>query len=154
MPQDRIEHRLGITAPAHVIWEIISDLAGWSAWNPSYAKASGRLSIGAPISLDATFPDVEPMHINGTIVDWVPDIQLLWKARLPMFGRSLRYLEIDKLGDANCVFANGELLDGFGARYVPLRKRRAAHRGYEAMNHALKARAEAAWRNAGRAPTS
>jgi hypothetical protein len=154
MPQDRIEHRLGIATPPDVIWGIISDLAGWSAWNPSYARASGRLSIGAPIALDATFPGVKSMHSEGRIVDWVPDIQLLWRVKLPMFGRSLRYLEIEKLGDTNCIFANGEILEGFGARYVSQRQRAAAYRGFEAMNLAVKARAEQMWRAARQAPTS
>ena len=34
----RVEHRMGVPAPASVIWEVLSDLPGWSAWNPIYPK--------------------------------------------------------------------------------------------------------------------
>ena len=30
----KIEHRIGIQAPADVIWEILADIPGWEAWNP------------------------------------------------------------------------------------------------------------------------
>jgi hypothetical protein len=42
----KIEHRIGIAAPAEVIWEILADVPGWEAWNPLYTKASGVIRIG------------------------------------------------------------------------------------------------------------
>src|SRR5262245_6601842 len=48
----RVEHRIGIQAPAEVIWELISDVGGWSSWNPLYAKASGSLHIGEILDLE------------------------------------------------------------------------------------------------------
>lgn len=153
MPTVRIENRLGVAAPAHVVWEAMADLERWGEWNPSYAKAAGRMAIGAQITLDATFPDVAPERTVGTIVDWVPDAQLLWKRKRGFMASSLRYVEIDKLSDHGCILANGEIIEGFGARFVPGRERRAAYRAFEAMNEALKVRAEAMWREAGANPT-
>lgn len=154
MPQIRIEHRLGVSAPAYAVWEAVNDLSQWAEWNPVYASASGRLSIGAPITVETRFPDMPPQTIAGTLVDWVPDAQLVWRAKLGRFTNSLRYIEIEKLSDHGCILANGEIIDGFGARYISPRRRRSAYQAYEQMNEALKARAEARWRETLRAPTS
>lgn len=154
MPQVRIEHRLGVAAPAEVVWEVISDLDRWDEWNPSYSKASGRLSIGAALSLDATWPGVKPHRHEGTIIDWVPDTQLLWREKAGFMATSLRYIEIDKLSDHGCVLASGEILDGWGVRYLSRQRKASAYRAYEAMDEALKDRAEKLWRERSRAPTS
>lgn len=153
MPTIRIENRLGVAAPAHTVWQVVADLEHWGEWNPAYAKAAGRLSIGAPIVLDATFPGVSPRQLSGTVVDWVPDIQLVWKSKAGFMATSLRFIEIEKLSDHGCILANGEIVEGFGARYLSNRDRRAAQRAYEAMNEAIKARAEEMWRRAGGRPT-
>jgi hypothetical protein len=154
MPQVRIEHRLGVAAPAEVIWEVVSNLEGWSAWNPSYSAASGRLSIGAPLSLDATWPGVHPRRHEGTIVDWVPHTQLLWREKAGFMASSLRYIEIDELSDHGCILASGEILDGWGVRYLSGKRRSSAYRAFEAMDEAIKDRAEALWRERSKAPTS
>jgi len=154
MPQVRIEHRIGVAAPAEVIWEVVSDLDRWADWNPSYARASGRLSIGAALSLDATWPGMKPHHHQGTIIDWVPDTQLLWREKAGFMASSLRYIEIDKLSEAGCVLASGEILDGWGVRYLSGRRKASAYRAYEAMDEAIKDRAEALWRERSETPTS
>jgi hypothetical protein len=154
MPQVRIEHRIGVAAPAEVIWEVISDLERWADWNPSYAYAAGRLSIGAPLSLEATWPDMKPRRHEGTIIDWVPDTQLLWQEKAGFMASALRYVEIDKLSETGCILASGEILEGFGVRYLSGRRKRSAYRAFEAMDEAIKARAEALWRDRSQAPTS
>lgn len=154
MSQVRIEHRLGVAAPAEVIWEVVSDLERWADWNPSYSKASGRLSIGAAISLDAKWPGMQPHRHEGTIIDWVPDTQLLWREKAGFMANSLRYIEIDKLSDHGCVLASGEILDGWGVRYLSGRRKSAAYRAFEAMDEAIKTRAESLWQARSRAPTS
>jgi hypothetical protein len=74
--------------------------------------------------------------------------------RLSMFGglaSVTHYIEIEQLDASSCIVANGEIIDGFLAPFVPVRGLR---RGLHEMNLALKAAAEAAWRDEGRAPTS
>jgi hypothetical protein len=154
MGQIRIEHRLGVAAPAEVIWEVISDLARWGEWNPAYSKAEGRLSIGAPITLHATYPGLSPHRYEGSIIDWVPDTQLLWQGKLGFMARYMRFVEIDKLSDTGCIVANGEIIDGFGTRYISRQRRASTHRAFEAMDEAIKTRAEAMWRDRSRAPRS
>jgi len=151
----RIEHRLGIPAPAHVVWQALSDLAAWEQWNPIYPKAVGRLTIGGRLEITEALPGCEPVQITPTVVDWVPDAQILWRMSQSWgFLKRLRYFEIDALSDEGCIFANGEDWYGRPARYVTVAQRRAMREGFEALSEALKARALAIWRQARAAPTS
>ena len=151
----RIEHRLGIPAPPHVVWQVLSDLDGWEAWNPLYPRCEGKLSIGGQLAVTEAIPGFEPALIMPTVVDWVPDEQIVWRLSQSFgFLRRLRYFEIEKLSDEGCIFANGEDWYGRPARYVSPAKRRAMREAFEALGEALKTRAVAAWQGEASAPTS
>ncbi len=151
----RVEHRLGIPAPAHVIWEVLADLEGWGAWNPLYPKVEGQLRIGSQLTITEQFPGFDPEVITPTVVDWVPDAQIIWRLSQSYgFLKRLRYFEIEKLSEAGCIFANGEDWYGRPARYVSPARRRAMREGLAALGEALSVRALAVWREQGGAPTS
>jgi hypothetical protein len=147
----RIEHRIGVQAPAEVIWARIYDLERWSEWNPLYPRAAGEIRIGRPLSLTLAIPGQPQRPIQPVVLEWVPDEQLHW--RLSLMGglvRTVRYIEIEQLAEASCIVSNGEIFGGWMGPVLARRMGRAIHRGFIAMNEALKARAEADWR-AGRA---
>ena len=151
----RIEHRLGIPAPAHAVWQVLADLEAWGQWNPIYPRVQGRLTIGGQLEITEAIPGAEPGQIAATVVDWVPDFQILWRLsqKLGLLKR-LRYFEIDAVGEEGCIFANGEDWYGRPARYVTPAQRRAMREGFEALGEALKARALAIWREGAATPTS
>lgn len=150
----RVEHRIGIQAPVDIIWEILADIPGWESWNPLYPKAAGELRIGEILELTVALPGEPLRHIEPVIFDWTPNDQIHW--RLSMMGglvQSVRFLELEVLGDASCIFSNGELFTGLLGGAVANSKRRAIRKGFTAMGEALAARAEATWRSRGGAPT-
>jgi hypothetical protein len=151
----RIEHRLGIAAPAEVIWEVISDLERWAEWNPLYVQAQGRLRIGGQLTLTEAIPGREHKTITPSVVDWVPDAQILWRMS-ETFGllKRLRYFEIETLSEEGCIFANGEDWFGRPARYVAPAHRRAMRQGFEALGEAVRERALQLWRDAQPEPIS
>ena len=142
----RIEHRLGIAAPAPVVWEALSDLDRWSEWNPLYPQVDGELRIGAELHLTEAPAGREPGPLRAKVLDWVPNEQILWTAS-ERWGlvRRLRYLEIEKLSEEGCIFANGEDWSGRLARYVDRGRRRALYDGMAAMSEALRDRALGLW---------
>jgi hypothetical protein len=151
----RIEHRLGVPAPVHVVWQVLSDLESWADWNPFYVKAEGALRIGGQLRLTQAPPGQPQEVITPTILDWVPDAQILWRlSQSSGFVQRTRYLEIDKLSEEACIFSNGEDWAGFATRFVGKDLRRATRAGFEAMGEALRDRAVALWRSQGGAPTS
>lgn len=142
----RVEHRIGIQAPAEVIWEVVHDIGRWEEWNPTYPKAAGVIRIGETLDLTLALPGEPPQQITPKVLDWVPNEQLHW--RLTLMGgliKTLRYIEISPVSETGCIVDNGELFGGLMGRSLGRRVGRTVRRGFEAMNEALKARAEAAW---------
>ena len=140
----QIEHRIGVQSPASAVWRHLGDFTAWPEWNPMYPKASGRLQIGAPLSLDEVVPGSRSEAITASVVDWVPEAQIVWTRK--MWGgmvQRTRYFEIQALTEQGCVFSNGELFEGFAARFIPRRVRRALRNGFTGVGESLKARSEA-----------
>jgi hypothetical protein len=150
----RIEHRIGIPAPANVVWQVLSDLQGWARWNPLYRDVRGELHIGDVWRMTVLAPGEPPEPIAATLVDWVPDAQLLLETKSRGFIRRVRYLEIEKLDEESSIFSNGEDWWGRFARYVPARRRRALRAGFQAMSEALSAEALERWTRQRQATTS
>jgi hypothetical protein len=139
----RLEHRIGVRAPASEIWRVLADLDGWSNWNPMYPEASGHLRIGTKLSLTETVPGQPPDQIAPEVVDWVPDSQILWRGKtFAGLVRRLRYLEIEKLTEDGCIFANGEVYEGLGVRLMSKSLKRALRQGFTDLGEALKATVE------------
>jgi hypothetical protein len=144
-----IEHRIGIQAPAEVIWGLVYDLASWASWNPTYPKASGDIHIGSTLVMTLALPGQSPQQIRPVVLEWVPNEQLHW--RLSMMGglvKTTRYIEIEQLAEASCIVANGEIIGGIMGSTAVRRVGGSIRRGFTAMNEALKARAEAQWQAA------
>jgi hypothetical protein len=142
----RIEHRIGVQAPAEVIWELLYDLEGWSRWNPVYTRASGQVRIGQPLSMTMTLPGDAPREIQPVVLEWVPHEQLHLKITAAGgLVRTVRYVEIEALSETGCIVSNGEI---FGGLLGPTGARRMGgriYKGFRLMNEALKAEAEAVW---------
>lgn len=142
----KLERRIGIQAPDEIVWEILSDIPGWAAWNPMYPKARGEIRIGQRWTLELALPGQKRRTIHPVILDWAPYDHIHW--RLDSLGgwvRTVRYLEIEKMGAENIIFSNGELFDGLLGRAAARRLRRPIIDGFEAMNEVLKQRSEALW---------
>jgi hypothetical protein len=150
----RIEHRLGVPAPAEAVWQVIADVTAWPDWNPLYPMAEGALRIGATLTLEVAVPGRARRTIRPVILDWVPNEQILW--RLSLLGglvRTTRYLEIERLSETGCILANGEIFAGPLGELVAGRMQRDVRAGFAAMGEAAKARALASWRGDGADPT-
>jgi hypothetical protein len=151
----RIQHRIGVKAPAEVIWEIIYDLAKWPEWNPIYPKVEGEIRIGSTLTLTLALPGEAHETLHAKILDWVPNEQLHWQVSL-MGGlaRMTRFIEIDALSETGSMLSNGEIYGGWFGPTVARSKRVAIRKGFTQMGEALAERAEALWRERESAPTS
>ena len=142
----KLERRIGIQAPDEIVWELLSDIPRWSTWNPLYPRAEGEIRIGHRWDLDLALPGQAVRTINPVILDWAPFDHIHWRLDM-MRGwvRTVRFLEIEKMGDENVIFSNGEIFDGWMGPSAARRLRRPILDGFEALNAALKAKAEAIW---------
>ena len=137
----RVEHRIGVAAPPEAIWDVLADLSGWTAWNPLYPRAEGRLLIDAKLSLDQQLQGEPASRIEAQVIDWVPNSQIHWR-ETGFLRTATRYMEIEKLTEEGCIFSNGVLVEGPLARYATRRAKARLRAGFTAMGEALKARVE------------
>lgn len=151
----KVEHRIGVQAPAQVVWDLIADIPGWPAWNPLYPQAAGVIRKGQRLSLSVALPDQPVEAISPTVLDWTPEDQLhLRTAYAKGLVTTVRYLEIDVMGPQSCVFSNGELFIGLVGGFVGKRMKKPLKQGFTLMGEALRDQAETLWRQQGGAPTS
>jgi len=140
----RIEHRIGIAASAEIVWNVIADLERWGDWNALHPAASGRISIGGQLEV-AEVLEGEPGRLHQvTIPDWTPEIQLVWVNKRGFLSRSTRYFELEPLSGGGTLLANGEAFDGLRGEAWAKERRGKFLAAFEAINDAIKARAEAA----------
>jgi hypothetical protein len=136
----KVEHRMGVPAPAKVIWEVLVDLERWAEWNPTHPRIVGQLRIGETLEVHEAFPGAPSRVIRPKVVDWVPDAQILWT--LSQAGgliRRIRYIEIepfDEQADA-CILSNGEVWQGIVGQRVGKAARWRLRAGFEAFNQAV-----------------
>jgi hypothetical protein len=143
----KIEHRIGVQTPREPIWDLISDINGWSRWNPLYPKASGEVGFAARLDLEVALPGQKPRAIHPIMRDWTPGEQIIWT--LSLLGgllRSTRYIEIETLDNGNCIFSNGEIFEGPLMRLIGRKQQRSIKAGFAAFGETVRDRAEAAWK--------
>lgn len=152
--QRAVEHRLGVQAPAEIVWEVVSEFETWHQWNPLYRKAEGQLKIGTALTLEQHLPGEPARVIQPIVQDWVPYEQLHWRSsRMGGFVKTVRYLEIENMGETNATFSNGELLMGMLLRFVSRDERRRMKAAFTEMGEAVRDRAEALWSERQKNPT-
>lgn len=145
-PPLKIEARIGVRAPADVVWEAIRDVGEWASWSPIFEAAVGELRVGGTLELTESIAGLAVQTASPKIVDWVPAEQiLLTQTILGGWATSLRYFEIDSLTDTAAIFSNGRVFKGLWAELHGKRHKRAYRMAFEAHCEAVKARAEAMW---------
>jgi hypothetical protein len=133
----KTEHRIGVPAPSTVIWDVLSDLERWGEWNPTHPKITGLLRIGQKLEVHETFGDTPLKVIRPTVVDWVPNAQILWTlSEASGLIRRIRYIEIEQFNDEDtaCILSNGEIWQGLAGARVGKSIRWRLRAGFEAFN--------------------
>jgi hypothetical protein len=128
-----------------VVWELVHDLAGWGRWNAMYPQMSGDVRIGEAVAGVIAIPGMKPREFTATILDWVPNEQLHWRAGGGL-TRMTRYIEIEQLAEESCIVANGEIFGGLLGPTVARSMGGRIYKGFRQMSEALKDEAEARWR--------
>ena len=124
----KIEHRIGVARQAAEVWAVLSDLPAWKDWNPMYPAISGKLLISAPLSLTEKV-GARSQSYAAVVAEWLPPKQIIWTRRTHLgLVRHVRYLEVEALSETGCIFANGEMFEGFAAPLLVGQGRRKALR--------------------------
>ena len=139
---NRIHTEIAIGAPALIVWEVISDLDGWAAWNP-VMKASGTLAPGERLHIALSAPGGKAMSFDPVVVLFEEGREFRWRSRR-LFGLfdAEHGFRIVPEGSDRCRFAQFEVFGGIVGRAIFSRQSKTLDIGFVAMNRMLKREAE------------
>ena len=138
-----IHTEIGIGAPASRVWDILVATDKWAEWNP-FAKARGRFAVGERVTVTLTPRGKSAVTMRPTIVKLAPGRELRWLGSLGIRGlfdgeHGFRVVPEDV---GRCRFEQFETFTGLLVAPILWMFGSATRQGFEAMNRALKARAE------------
>jgi hypothetical protein len=135
-----VQTKVQINAPAKDVRAILYGFADYPKWNPFIIKVDGIVAEGSQVFV--TVKPVGKPEISGkTVVTLMSDNQLSWRGSLAIPGlfSGKHDFVIEEVGPATTVFHNNEKMSGM---VIPFYDFKPTEAGFEAMNQALKMRAE------------
>ena len=134
-----------IAASPERVWRELTDFARYGEWNPLVPAATGELGEGQALRVKLQ-AGKRAMTIKPRLVRVAPNRELAWRGSLPVPGlfTGEHCFEITSLGEQRVRFHHWEKFTGLLAPLLSRMLDGDARRGFEAMNQALKARAERA----------
>lgn len=137
-----------IAAPPEVVWEVLTDFPAQPTWNPSIVsiEAEGPLVPGSRITFVGPRNDKgATMKFRPTVLVAEPARELRWLGRLglPRVFDGEHVFRLEPLPDGGTRFVQEEHFRGVLVPFLRRMLERDTVRGFEAMNDALAAHAEA-----------
>lgn len=141
----QIETEITIEAPPEIVWQVLIDLDRHAEWNPFIVESSGRPVVGErltnrlrqPGRRAVTFrPEVTEVS-EGRVFEWLghPGVPGIFDGR--------HRFELHPQPDGTTHLVHSEFFSGILVRPMKRSLDTATVAGFEAMNRALKERAEA-----------
>jgi hypothetical protein len=139
-----VKHLLEIAAPATVVWEVITDLPSYPAWNPFVVACRSTLDVGAPISMRVRVLPFWAQPQREWIITHEPGRRLCYGVRGMPFGSlvSSRCHEVRSSGPQSTLYESRFELGGWLAPVVERLLGRRLAQGFQEMSEAIRHRAE------------
>jgi hypothetical protein len=143
--QQTLTH-IDIAAPASLVWAILADFGRYGRWNPLIRGVLGRVAAGARIEVRLTSGKGEEVSFHSTIVHAREPRELHWREQwtVPGLFASEHRFRIEPLPEGGVRFHHGEKVSGILVPLLLQRRRLRGKYAFDAMNIALKQRAERA----------
>lgn len=143
-----VHTEIAIAADKQRVWSVLANFAGYSDWNPFLRSVAATPRIGAPVALTVVIGR-RTLHLDAAMLRYTPEREVRWAGPISRLRgivfRGEHYFIIEE-APSGVRFVHGERFDGL---VIPLMRGwidRNLAPAYEAMNVALKRRAEAATR--------
>ncbi|MEV4410758.1 SRPBCC domain-containing protein [Catellatospora sp. NPDC049609] len=81
-----ISTSISINATPEVVWQVLSDLPRWAAWNPFIVNASGTAAVGEKLTLRMAPAKGRAMTFTPKVLVAEPAAELRWLGRLLLPG--------------------------------------------------------------------
>ncbi len=139
-----IRTSIDINATPAQVWRILMDFENYPTWNTFIKSITGKAEKGARLAAFIEPPGGKGMQFNPKVLAVEPNKEFRWLGHLfiPGLFDGEHIFELTDNGNGTTTFVQRER---FGGILVPLFKKMLndnTRRGFEAMNAALKAKAE------------
>lgn len=133
-----------IAAPASVVWEELTNGADYPKWNPFVKYLSGDLKVGEYIDVTIQSEGNAPMDFTPEVLVADKDAELRWVGKLGFRGvfDGEHYFILEQTNEGTTILRHGENFRGILAYPLIALIGADTKSGFEAMNQALKSRAE------------
>ena len=139
----QLETTVDIDAPPEAVWNVLTDLDGYSDWNPFIVRASGTVSVGERLTNKLQPPGGKAMTFKPTVTIVEQNQSFEWLGRLGVPGifDGRHRFELEATRDGTHV-VHSEYFKGVLVRFMRKSLDSQTRQGFIDMNTALKARAE------------
>lgn len=138
--------QINIEAAPEVVWQVLTDLDRYPDWNPFIVSAEGRAEVGERLTNRMQPPGGKGITFKPTVTVVEPSVTFEWLGRLGLPGifDGRHRFDLALTENGGTLVTHSEQLDGILVRLMRKSLDSETMAGFEAMNVALKARAEAA----------
>ena len=139
-----IHTSIEINAPAERVWDILLNFDAHPIWNPFITKIQGEAVAGATLEVFINPPGGKGMTFKPRVIQCEPNREFRWKGKLffPGLFDGEHSFQINPIGDDRVEFVQQETFSGILVGLVFGMMGAATQKGFEAMNQALKTKAE------------
>jgi hypothetical protein len=133
-----------IAAPAERVWSVLTDLERFRLWNPFIRRASGSTQIDGTVRVRVRPSFGLPLPFRAEILDREDNRVLHWRGHVlaDWLASGDHRFTIEPLGPDRVRFVQRESFGGLLPRLASRLLAREAKRGFQAMNDALRTRAQ------------
>jgi hypothetical protein len=140
----QIQTSIDIVASPTRVWSILTDFRSYPTWNPFITSIDGKSQPGARLRVTIAPSGRRPMTFRPVVLTVTPGRELRWRGRLLMPGLfdGEHAFQLEMLSTAGCRLHHTERFSGLMVGLMSGSLLDATREGFEAMNGALKRRAE------------
>lgn len=140
-----INTEIDIAAPPAVVWEILTKLDEFENWNPFVVDAAGEVVVGEQLVVSIQPPGKKVQTFRPTVTVADEERKFEWLGKLGVSGLfDGRHQYVLEPTTEGTKFIQREEFTGIFAGLLIRMIGNATWEGFQAMNHALKERAETA----------
>jgi hypothetical protein len=140
----KISTEIEINASPCLVWKVLSDLGGYSSWNPVIRRIEGTLAVGSCLKVVACLPCGLPMLLQPELLELRVEREIRWLGNLFLPGLldGEHVFLLDPLSESKTRFVQQEEYNGMLLPFFWTCLGDQVHAAFEMMNRALKTAVE------------